>query len=79
MIIYSVSVFCVKARYVALCLYTSLCCVFGHSQHPVPRNMKYRDVYHLHIYRYVYGIHTAGVLELEGNINICVMDEIIKF
>jgi len=27
----------------------------------------------------VYGSHAAGVLELEGNINICVKDEIIKF
>lgn len=48
--IFSVCVLCVKARFVALCLYTSLCCVFGYSQHPLPRNMKYRDVYHLPIY-----------------------------
>jgi hypothetical protein len=48
--IFSVCVLFVQAGYVALCLYTSLCCAFGHSQHPDPRNMKYRDVYHLPTY-----------------------------
>jgi len=47
--IFNVCVLYVKARFVALYLYTSLCCVFGHSKHPLTRNMKYRDVCHLPI------------------------------
>lgn len=46
----SVCVLCVKARYVALCFYTSLCCMFGHNQHPDRRNLKFRDVYNLLTY-----------------------------